>query len=190
MKLETLQGIDPRLRTFLLLVVGLSYPAWDVGFELGAFGEIFFSKIFAAWATSAALLVTFLTVRAFRSMVPPLGWIAMATPSVWLLFLLVFRSLPTHGTVDLILLWLGILSYVACFPYMLYLGISVAYPDLLSVRDPRAKLLVVLLIALLLGTGFGAGTHHRWLLTCHDFEITGNYVPLDCRPEGELPLER
>ena len=39
MKLEKLKGIDTRLRTFLLMAVGFSYPAWDVGIELGVYGE-------------------------------------------------------------------------------------------------------------------------------------------------------
>jgi len=50
-----------------------------------------------------------------------------------------------------------------------------------DVGNPRARLCAVLLIALLLGAGFGIGSNHRWLLTCQDFEVSGNSVPADCR---------
>jgi hypothetical protein len=187
MKLETMKSIDPRLRTLLLMVVGLSYPAWDVGFELGAYGQIFFEKIFTVWAISTALFTTFVATPNLRVVVPRLGWVALATPSFWLFFLLVFRSMPDHKAAGMAVFGLGIVSYVVCLPYVLYLGISVAYPELLNVRGARSKLLVVLLIGLLLAAGVGAGTKHRWFLTCEDFEVSGNFAPANCRPEGERP---
>ena len=33
----------------------------------------------------------------------------------------------------------------------------------------------------LVGTGYVIGKNHSHLLTCEDFEISGHYVPDDCR---------
>ena len=33
--------------------------------------------------------------------------------------------------------------------------------------------------------GYFAGRHHNVILTCEDFEIAGQYVPKDCRPERD-----
>ena len=59
--------------------------------------------------------------------------------------------------------------------------------DLLNLSGLRSKLLLVFLLGLLLAAGIGAGTKHRWLLTCRDFELSGNHVPADCRPVAERP---
>jgi hypothetical protein len=180
--------IDPSLRTFLLLAVALAYPAWDVGFEVGVYGQVFFEKVFTAWAVSTALLIAFVATARLRKLLRPLGWWAMCMPTVWLLVLLVFRSMPHHRTIGVVLFALGLVTYVACLPYALYVGLSVAYPDLLDLRGKRPKLLLLLLVGGLLAAGFGIGRNHRWFLTCEDFEISGSHVPADCRPAGAPPV--
>ena len=60
MKLAGFEDIDPAVRAFILIVVAIAYPAWDFGFEIGAFGRLFYEKIFVAWSISTALFVVLL----------------------------------------------------------------------------------------------------------------------------------
>ena len=78
---------------------------------------------------------------------------------------------------------IGMVAYVACFPYVIYLSVSVAYPDLLKLKRPGPWILISAIIVGLVVVGFISGRNHIYFLTCDDFEISGNFVPENCTPE-------
>ena len=60
MKLSGFEQLDPGVRAFILITVAIAYPAWEFGFEIGAFGRLFYEKVFVAWSISTALFVVLL----------------------------------------------------------------------------------------------------------------------------------
>ncbi len=182
MKFSGFEEIDPGVRAFILIVIAVAYPAWDFGFELGAFGRLFFEKIFVAWSMSTALFVVLLVLPKDKLTVPPLAWFATAFPSVWLVLALGIRATPEVELLGHALTAAGFIAYLACFPYVVYMAVSIAYPALLRVRRRRSRVALSVIILGLIGAGFVVGQNHQHLLTCADFEISGNYVPADCRP--------
>lgn len=182
MKYSGFENIDPGVRAFILIVIAVAYPAWDFGFEIGAFGRLFYEKVFVAWAISTALFVVLLVVPRDKLQVPTLAWFATAIPSLWLVLALAIRATPDVKLLGYALTASGFIAYLACFPYVIYMAITIVYPDLLRIRRRRAQFSLVAIILALAIAGYVIGINHTHLLTCEDFAISGNYIPADCRP--------
>jgi len=181
-KLSGFEDIDPGVRAFILIVIAIAYPAWDVGFEIGAYGRLFFEKIFVAWSISTALFVVLLILPKDKLRIPTVAWFATAIPSLWLVLALSIRAAPDVKFLGYALTAAGFVAYLACFPYIIYIAVSIAYPELLRVQHRSAKVALTTVILGLVATGFVIGKNHMHLLTCEDFEVSGLYVPADCRP--------
>ena len=182
--------IPPVARSFVLLCVALAYAAWDIGFELGAHGRIFFEKLFMVWSISTALLIALLVIPRERTRIPPLAIAVTAFPSVWLLLVLLARATPDTPGLGALLFASGLVVYLACFPYVIYMGLSIAYPDLLAYTDRRPRLAMLMIVLTLLAAGYLMGTNHQLLISCEDFEVAGQHVPENCRPESPRLIER
>ena len=180
MKFTGFENIDPAIRSIILITVAASYPAWGLGFEIGAYGRLFFDKLFVAWSISTALLVVMLFIPRSKLKVPKMAWYATVIPSLWLLMALAFRAAPEVKMLGQALTAIGFVAYAVCFPYVIYMTVSLAYPELNQVNRLKPGLAVGAIIALLVLAGFFAGKNHSYFLTCEDFEITGSYVPENC----------
>lgn len=161
----------------------MAYPAWDVGFEFGAFGRLFFEKLFLAWSICTALLLVLTFVPSQHLRIPIVGWVATAFPSVWLILALTARASPEISWLGYWLVGTGLVAYVLCFPYVLYLGISIAYPELLQNKRMQPRLALLSVLVILGVAGYLMGVNHKRLLSCEDFAVSGQFVPPDCHPE-------
>jgi len=65
---------------------------------------------------------------------------------------------------------------------MVTLVLIMVVPGAESVRRGRDTAVAVAAIALVVVLSFTLGTQHRRLLTCEDFEISGNNMPAGCTP--------
>lgn len=77
--------------------------------------------------------------------------------------------------------FIGFVAYLACFPYVIYMALAIAYPDLLKMRKKGPAIGVIVVVLFMGAARYIAGSNHAYLLTCEDFEISGNHVPADCR---------
>jgi hypothetical protein len=180
-KLYGFDDLGTVTRTFILTCVALSYPAWDLGFQLGAFGRVFFEKILFVWAIATALLLALSVSPETRRSIPVKAWVATAFPSVWILLALAAHAAPEELGIRYPLFFSGLLIYGICLPYVVYMVVSLLYPDLLK-ADNRYPRLVVAFFILFAALGYLAGRYHPFILTCEDFEVSGQFVPEDCRP--------
>ncbi|MCG8436237.1 MAG: hypothetical protein MJA83_19635 [Gammaproteobacteria bacterium] len=177
-----LQKLNIKIRTFLLTAVAIAYPVWDLGFELGAFGEIFFEKLFLAWVTPTAVLLALLLLREKESPISRRGLFVMSVPTIWFLLSLAAMQFPPSSALDITLLGLGLTAYMVCLPYTVYVAISIINPELISLRDARVLVSLVIIAAVIGTGGYLVGRHNYVFLTCHDFKISGNDLPENCRP--------
>ncbi|MGI9344047.1 MAG: hypothetical protein ACR2QV_14500 [Gammaproteobacteria bacterium] len=182
MKLAGFEEIDPGVRAFVLITVAIAFPAWDLGFELGAFGRLFYEKVFVAWSISTALFLVLVFIPKEKLEVPRLAWFATAIPSFWLVLALTIRVAPDAELLGQALTVMGFVAYLACFPYVIYMAVSIVYPDLLRITRIAPRIAIGAIIVSLVLTGFIAGRNHPHFLTCEDFEISGNFVPENCTP--------
>jgi len=180
MKLSGFDDIDPGVRSFILIAVAIAFPAWDFGFEIGAFGRLFFEKIFFAWSISTALLIVLLFIPRNRLQIPRIAWFATAIPSFWLVLAITTRLAPDDQVLRLALTVFGFIAYLACFPYVIYMAISIAYPELIRLGRAGPRVGVSVIVLFMAAAGYISGSNHSRLLTCEDFEISGHFVPENC----------
>ena len=181
MKFSGFENIDAGIRSAILISVAAAYFAFDIGFELGAHGRIFFEKVFFVWSITLALLIIFVIIPKRMLPVPPTLWVATAIPTLWILVGLANRAAPNELLFRHALTILGFAAVLVSFPYVIYVITSVIYPDFLKMRRPAPKVGIVAVIGTMVLVGYLIGTNHGHFLTCEDFELSGQHVPADCR---------
>ena len=180
MKVSGFENIDAGVRSAILISVAAAYFAFDIGFEFGAHGRVFFEKIFFVWSISFALLLIFVIIPRKVLPVPRTLWVATAIPTLWLLVGLANRAAPDEILVRHALTILGFLAVLVCFPYIVYVITSVIYPDFTRMNRTAPIFGILIVIGVMVLAGYLVGSHHDFFLTCEDFEIAGQHIPADC----------
>jgi len=180
MKFSGFENIDAGVRSAILISVAAAYFAFDIGFEFGVHGTIFFDKVFFVWSITLALLIIFIIIPKRVLPVPRSLWVATAIPTLWLLVGLANRAAPDEILFRHALTILGFLAVIVCFPYVVYVITSAIYPDFTKMDRAAPKVGIVLVIGTMVLMGYLVGSHHEHFLTCEDFEIAGQHVPADC----------
>lgn len=173
--------LDPRARTFLICAIALAYPMGSAGFELGAFGQLFYVRKLTAWAMVTGALVALTLLP--RSMAPVSRWhlVVLAIPSVWLFLATVLRTY-TGGTIEHpVLFSFGLLTYLVCLPYAVILVVEIVNPDLLNLEGWQPKAGLVLIAGLFVSLGYLGGARNDLFLSCEEFIIAGDEPPPNCR---------
>jgi hypothetical protein len=180
MAVETSINLSPQARTFLICSIALAYHVGSAGFELAAYGELFYMRKITAWSTMTATLIALLVLPRAAANVSPWQFGVLAVPSIWLVGIMILGSHSTTITRP-VLFMLATASYLVCLPYALYLIVEIVNPDLLNLEGwkPKARLAAVAIFFFLLG--YGGGVRNDLFLTCEDFEIAGDTPPMNCR---------
>ena len=183
MAIRGLDDIDEGVRSAILISTAVSYFAWDLGFEIGAHGTVFFEKVFLVWSMTLALLLIFIIIPRRILRVPRTLWVATAIPTLWVLIGLANRAAPDELAFRFALTVLGFLAVLFCFPYVAYVVISVIYPDFARMKGLAPKVGIVVVLTTMIAIGYLVGSNHDRFLTCEDFKVAGQDVPADCTPD-------
>ena len=165
--------------TFIVAAIGLSATVWDIGFNLGVYNTIFFDRILLVWVVSTAIVLASLLVPAHQS---PLRWpglLVLILPSLWLVLRILDDTSTSGQPIDSIILGVGFLVWLISLPYVGYVFLSITNPDILHLT---VRFLVCLAgIVLIMGClGYVLGKNNPLILSCYDFNISGNNVPANC----------
>lgn len=173
-------------RAFVLSAIVLSTGVFGIAFWYGVFGTVFFEHLFYVWVASTVALIASLFVPPIDALPKFMSWrgrFVLILPSV----LMVMTA--TQGT-DLVtseqaswLVWgLNMAIIAVTMPYLLYVLILVAVPDIDRLTHPQLRIGVFVITGLIAFAGYEIGAHHQHFLTCYDFKVSGSNVPQDCRP--------
>lgn len=182
MRIETHIELHPTARTFLICAIALAFPIWSAGFELGAYGGLFYMRKITAWATVTAALIALLLIPRKGASVSPLQLLILAVPSIWMLTVTVIQTQTGGEILRPVLFVLAMTSYLFCLPYALYLVVEIINPQLLTLEGWGPKVRLVALAVIFLAAGFGVGARNDLFMTCHDFQVAGDSPPANCRP--------
>ncbi len=179
----TLEDADPVVRDYVIGAVGLSIVVWDVAFNYGVYGAVFFNRYFAVWVVCTAVLLASMFLPAEQRPVGFIGAVALFVPTLWLILAWLLpagtRSLPAMLRV---MTTLAEIITLLSFPYIGYVLLDVSHPGQLSL--PRRLLYGLVGVTVVIAiVGFVIGRNHPQLLTCEQFRVSGNDVPADCRTE-------
>ena len=183
MAIRGLDNIDEGVRSAILISTAGSFFAWDLGFELGAHGAVFFEKVFLVWSMTLALLLVFILTPRRVLPVPRTLWVATAIPTLWVLIGLANRAAADEIGIRLALTVLGFLAVLFCVPYVAYVVISVIYPDFARMKGTAPKAAIVIVLGTMIAIGYLVGANHHRFLNCEDFAIAGQSLPENCTPD-------
>lgn len=173
--------IQPQARTFILFALTLAYPMFGAGFELGAYGELIYERKITAWAVVTAVWLGFGIVPRAQSGIRIWQLLALAVPCLWLLAVGFFSASGEDPVTRPLLFMLGLVSYLLCFPFAVYLVVKVVNPDLLNLYGWKPKAGVLMIALLFIFAGYLIGGHNYLFLSCNDFSVAGNMLPNNCK---------
>lgn len=171
-------SMDRTARTFVVMVAGGSIPAVMVGFNLGAFGAVFFDQFLAVWAISTATLLAALMLRS-RWRLPIWGLAVLALPTAWVATDIVY-DLDTGSAFGRVLMDTLLVVSLLAIPYLVYVIAKLISPEFFELRGFRLKVGAVVVGVALLAAGVLIGSQNQRILTCDDFRLSGNDLPANC----------
>ena len=179
-----LNDMEPKWRTLVVAAVALAYPVGQTGFELGAYGELFFDNKLAAWITVTATLIVLCVLPKQHLPVPRSHLWFLAIPSLWLLARFAIGVTNPGALVHPVLFAVGGASFALCVPYAIYLIVRIANPGLADLRGTRLRLWLVAIAIIFFVAGYGIGKRNDLFLTCQELRISGTELPEYCVRDG------
>ncbi len=179
-----LNDIEPKWRTLVVAAVALAYPIGQTGFELGAYGELFFENKLAAWITVTATLIVLAAMPKKFLPVPRAHLWFLAIPSLWILARFVIGVSRPGALVHPVLFAAGAVSFALCVPYAIYLIVRMANPGLADLRDTRLRFSLAVIAIIFFAAGYGIGMRNDLFLTCQELRVSGTELPEYCVRDG------
>lgn len=176
-------------RAFVLSAIAIASGVFGISFFYGVFGTIFFEHLFYVWVASSVALIASLFVPPVDALPAFISWrgrFVLGLPTVLMIWLF-FSDNPSLNIASVG--WsewlLAIVVVGLTLPYLLFVLIMVAIPDVERLTHPRLRTALFGISLLVVLAGYGIGRNHDRFITCNDFEISGNFVPDDCRSVPE-----
>jgi ABC-type uncharacterized transport system permease subunit len=168
----------PSDRATLLITAGSATVAFSVGFNLGAFGVIFFGQLLAIWVVATVVLMASLV-----SDLPPDTWprrLVLLVPTLWI-FAAWIDSNYSFDRSERFVFALTVVLTLVVLPAVAWVLITVINTDFERLPG-RNKGIVIATVGLFIIIGFAFGARNDMFLDCEDFKISGNDIPTNCSP--------
>jgi 4-amino-4-deoxy-L-arabinose transferase-like glycosyltransferase len=165
-------------RATLLITAGSASVAFAVGFNLGAFGVVFFDQLLAVWVVATVILVGSLV-----SDIPPNTWprrLVLLVPTLWLLAAWIDNAFSFDND-ERIVFALTVAVTVFVLPVVAWILITAINADFADLPG-RKKGIVIAAVGLSLVIGLAIGARNDLFFNCGDFKISGNDLPANCLP--------
>lgn len=171
-------------RAFMLSSIAIASGVFSIAFWYGVTGTVFFEHLFYVWVAATVALAASLFVPPVDALPSFMSWrgrFVLALPSLWMIMAASGEQsleLARAGWLE----WVLVVAVLAItLPYLVYVLIMVAVPDIETLRHPRLRVAVWAIAVTIAVAGYVIGTHHPTFLTCYDFKISGSDVPDNCR---------
>ena len=165
-------------RATLLITAGSASVAFAVGFNLGAFGVVFFDQLLTVWVIATVILGASIV-----SNLPPNTWprrLVLLVPSLWLIAAWIDNSFSFNSD-ERIVFALTVVVTMFVLPVVAWILITAINTDFAELPG-RRKGIVIATVGLFIIIGFAIGARNDMILNCGDFKISGNDIPANCVP--------
>ena len=166
----------PSDRATLLITAASASFAFTIGFNLGAFGVIFFDQLLAVWVISTVVFAGSLV-----SSLRPRTWprrLILLLPTLWIIAAWVDNTFGL-ATYERIAFTLTVAVTIFALPFVAWILITVINADFANLPRSR-KGVVIASVAFFMVIGLGIGARNDMFLNCGDFKISGNDLPANC----------
>ncbi|NEQ73147.1 MAG: hypothetical protein F6K23_08695 [Okeania sp. SIO2C9] len=169
-----------KITTLVGPILGLVYYAWDLSFNLGAFGVIFLGHILSIWLFSLSILLITIVVQ--KNILPgqkSWGYFILSLPTIWLILKIIDDPSEIGQIQDVWIHIVGILVLTISLPYVVYVFFHFTNPQILLLKRRLIIGLVgiVLFVALI---GYTLGQNNYLIMTCQNFIVSGQDTPQNC----------
>ena len=161
---------------FFAATVVLALASWPVSFNLGAYGEVFYTSALTIWIASLAALFAGIIIGKTEDDEAYFTWwgcILLLIPTLSLTSVLWSETAPILVPV---LDWGILLS----LPYIAYVLLMVSAQEALELNDKRLIVWLAIGFICLNSLSYMAGVFNYIFLTCDDFVIAGDEAPASC----------
>lgn len=168
----------PSDRATLLITAGSATVAFSIGFNMGAFGVIFFGQLLAIWVIATVVLVGSLV-----SDLPPDTWprrLVLLVPSLWIVAAWIDSNYSFNRS-ERFVFALTVIVTLVVLPAVAWVLVTVVNTDFAELPG-RKKGIVIATVGLFIIIGFAFGARNDMFLDCEDFKISGNDQPANCSP--------
>lgn len=148
--------------TFFVASIIAGQGAWSIGHNIGKNGEISTEQLIVIWVASvSALLATFVIGRTSdgEQYVSISGTALLSIPTIWFLCEIFFYQYE-DGVIGWLRFFLTLGSLVVALPYVLYLLLVSAVPDIAEIRHKRLWIGLVGIVSLIAVVGYTVG-HYK-----------------------------
>lgn len=167
---------------FFAITIGASLYAWNVAFSFGAYHALFYERRHQLFVLSLVVLLGGLIMRR-RVQIRP--WLlALFTPPPLLILLQLALPVNDSGVVVRFVYHVLVIMVVAVLPMIAWVLARLLAPAYFTLPDRRAKVGVIVIVAVVIVLGYAVGRFNNHFLTCEDFKIAGNDVPHNCVHTG------
>jgi hypothetical protein len=166
----------PSDRATLLITAGSASVAFTVGFNLGAFGVVFFDQLLVVWVVSTIVLVASIV-----SNLPPSTWprrLVLLVPTLWIIAAWIDNEYSFDRSERIVFI-ITVTVTMFVLPAVAWILITVINTDFADLPG-RKKGIVIAAVGLAMIAGFGFGARNDLFLNCGDFKISGNDLPANC----------
>lgn len=177
--------ITIKQRNFLVVLIGASISLWNICFEIGAWGQIFYTHFFYLWILSMSIGITAFIFPTMLSSLSTIEKIALAFPSAWLaLSITSVTSLPQLDWLNNIL-YIGLVISLLCLPFMCFVILTLLDPETDKLNNDEIIKLLILLTLICLSAYF-SGKYNALFMNCNDFIVAGSSAPPTCSESSPL----
>lgn len=168
----------PSDRATLLITAGSATVAFSVGFNLGAFGVIFFGQLLAIWVVATVVLL-----GSIVGDLPPDTWprrLVLLVPTLWIVAAWIDSNYAFNRS-ERFVFALTVAVTLIVLPAVAWVLVTAVNPDFAELPG-RNKGLVIATVGLFIVIGFAFGARNDMFLDCEDFKISGNDLAANCVP--------
>ncbi len=175
---DSMRNDPSEIRTLIVSAMGLAISVWDIAFNLGVHGTIFYSKLQMLWVASTVVLLCVLMADDDVHKVSGFGVFALLTPTIW--FVLNALTPTVNVTWFDELMWIIALGiFVIAIPYILYIIFDLVDNDFFSLSAYHRKRLIFMVIFVAI-VGYFVGVNHQYFVSCEQFRAAGDEPPSNC----------
>jgi len=178
---ERLTKGNPEIRTFFVAAIAIALTVFNIGFNLGVYGEVFFEHFFAIWVAASAVLIADFFIHDDHSPLKLRGKILMGLPTIGIVLTVALISIDNDPIFDDIVELLAAFIALVTLPYTIYVIALITNPEIVTMTNQRLVTGLLMVAVIMSIAGYVIGYNHPAVLTCEDFEVSGNDVPTNCR---------
>jgi hypothetical protein len=168
------------LRAFFATTLAGSLFVWEIGWNLGAYHTVFYTRLFQILVVSTVMLLGSIVLR---HTIEVRAWnrVILSLPLLWLISRWVapfgHRSQAARVLDDIL-----ITVTVVTVPFTMVALARIMAPDYFALGTHRLKATAVLIMTIVFAGGVVLGQFNYKVTDCSQYVVAGNDEPSNCRP--------